>query len=274
MAKRESKGQQVKTFKYYEAQEDGTFEEKTAKVYFNATEGDFTIYLPEHMHKVVEVLPMFAHNEFIGGGGKARLNSGGQSIWSKVIDTVIEAFKSINTQYFQHLTELTAVKVIRVTVQANVPYSRERAEKGQFVFHGSSSVGANDISFCGFPAVHLTYSILWRSGDKLYRKVEHDAWGDRPAYSILRYDSDPFLHIREAKARAKVEASIIPWTAEREEFLCNTVNKIIELGWMLKDFVGDFEKNIDYALASGTGQLALAPPTSDPTSSLAKGTPT
>jgi hypothetical protein len=257
MAKRETKGQQVKTFTTHEPQEDMGHVPVSVKVYFK--DDQFWAYLPEHMRQVVENLPLFREGRHTKSSFmQIRLSNSGDSISGKIVDHVVDGYKQVLLQYFQHLTDLTARKVIKVTFAANLPYSHERHAAGKQhapARGGGHWVTASDISFVGSPAVHLNYEILWRAGDVLYRKV-----GGHLMEPRMQYVENPFLHVKSPEARQKIENRLLEWTAEKEEFLRQTVERLTTLGYLMLDFFGDTEANLQYALTNG-GQLALPPST-------------
>lgn len=259
MVKRESRGQKVKAFTVHEPQEDMSYQPNVVQVYFK--DDEFVAYLPEHMVKVVENLPLFkdgyqTQSQYL----RVRLSYDGQCIYAKIVDHLVEGYKQIQLQYFQHLTDLAARKVIRIGFQANLPFDRgyfDRGGKQVSPSGGGSAVVRNDISFAGYPTVHLSYRVLWRAGDTLYQRFEPVHEGDRPR---MQYIDNPFLRVSNRTTREAIEATLLEWTQEKEDFLADTVRKLTELGMRMHEFFHNPEANIQYSLASGGGQLAIAPP--------------
>jgi hypothetical protein len=248
MAKRESKGQQVKTFKHFEPQPDLTHEEVIGKVYFEADCGDFVVYMPEHIANVVDTLePVKAGN--LGFHVQARVRSDMRTIRSKIMQHVIDAYDTIRKEYVNSLKLLRGDKVLVVYFKRNLPWRNDR----KTIFAGGGATGGNDISFCGQPTIHLNYGVFWRVGDELYHKDHHEAYRDRPAYDVMRY---------KQKLGAE-NGHAVPWTQEREDFIAGVHSKLIDLGWLLSDFLGDLEANINHAIESGARFLAIAPPKED-----------
>ncbi len=255
MTKRETKGQQVKTFTTHEPQEDMSYVATSVKVYFK--DDEFTAYLPDHMHQVVENLPLFKEGRQTRSAYmQLRLSHAGDCISAKIVDHLVQGYKQILLEYFQHLTNLAAQKVIVVEFKANLPWRRERQDAGDWTFRsgGGTAVTRNDISFAGFPTVHLSYRILHRAGDTLYRRVEGN--GDQPPR--MEYVENPFLHAG-TKDRGRIENRILDWTQEREDFFAETVARLTELGLRMHDFFKDTLTNTTYAIEQGRGQLALPP---------------
>lgn len=249
MAKRESKGQQVKTFKHYEPQPHGNPIEVIGKVYLR--NGDtFVIYMPEHIADMTEALPIYAAQS--ASQVRYRIYSTKREITSPVADEVMTAYARLLREYTEATNLANATKVIIVTFNKNLPYRDDRPH----IFTSSSGTLAGgfggDISFSQPPAISLQMDILWRNGDKLFRRHEPHYKDEQPR--LVSAGSIPVVD-RYNKSRAMLD-----WTQEREDFLRGTINKITELGFLLTDFFGDLETNITYALTQGGGNLALPPP--------------
>lgn len=246
---RESKGKQVKTFKHWVPQPDATKAEDIIKVYFEADEGTFVIYLPEHITPSVQGLDCYQQQVRADG---PRIDTHRGQVRSKIIDSAINLYKTALNEYEASIKLQRGVKVIRVHFQKNLAYRNDRPH----AFRGGPvAVGGGfgePIGFTGTPALHLNFEVLWQVNDVLYRKNHHAAWGDRPAYDTMEFAG-------RIEPDSK-KTTVIPWTQEREDFLAGIVEKLVELGWLLTDFFGDFETNINHAIASGSRFLAIAPP--------------
>ena len=257
---RESKGQQVKTFKHWEPGSDAKTVAVIKKVYFKADTGNFSIELPDW---ITAVAPGFddvkRHNEHMNDGTWADVRRTPGVIYSKTQDGCIALYKSVCASFIRFMRLEGAVKRIEVTFKKNVPYRPDRAHS----FNGGSvAVGGGfgtDISFCGSPALHMNYRVVWEMNGRLFLKEEHTYKGETTfTMRDIGGVDDPRSNGKPSRERV-----IIPWTQEREDFLAGIVAKITDLAWLLSDFLGDAEANITHALTAGGGLLAIAPPKAD-----------
>lgn len=247
---RESKGKLVKTFKHFEPQPDHTSNEVTGKVYFQAKDGLFVIHLPEHIRAMLGALESCRRQ---GSAGGPHIHERSGECRSNTLDGVMGLHKTVLAQYTEAIKLSDARRAIEVRLKKNVPWREGRPDR---TGSGHAAVGGGfgeTISFCGSPALFMNFRVLWRVNDDLYQRHETEAYGERPAYSILSYAG----RVKEGGS----ETVVIEWTQEREDFLAGVVTKITDLAWLLSDFLGDAETNLTHALTAGGGQLLLAPKT-------------
>lgn len=233
MAKKESRGQKVKTFKHWIPQPDLSREETQVAVYFKADEGTFYIYHGAH---VFEACQDEAGNMYHFD----KVHMRPTSISGKVMDQVVKAFEAVCNKYEKLLREQGKIRVIRFSFARNRRYVEDSPFKP-----------ASDISFCGSPALHFDYELLWRVGDKLYRQDAPD-FPLQFAGSVAR---DRGLHGEDE--------TCVDWTPEREAFFEQMRNGLITLINRIEDFQSDLAGNIDLAIASG-GMFLLAAPVKEP----------
>lgn len=262
---RESKGQQVKSFKHWEPGADARRVEVIKKVYFKADSGRFSIDLPDHISGVADGFDVVKHNmdgvaRTDGVWADVRQSTAGR-VYGKVLDPTIALYKEICQAFERFMTLENAVKKIEVTFKKNVSFRQDRPHS----FNGGAvAVGGGfgtEISFCGSPALHMNYRIVWEMNGRLFERHEHKGWKGERDYMTM-HDvggvADPHANGRPSRERV-----VIPWTQEREDFLAGIVVRITDLAWLLSDFLGDAEANISHALTHGGGLLALAPPTAE-----------
>ena len=219
--KRGSKGQKVKTFKHWIPNSDLTKTETQVSVYFKADNGMFSIYDGAHMFPAAQDLVK-------GKIGGWHIHT--DHIYSDTMDSVIECFKYICQCYEQAMKNAAKKKVIRFTFKRNTSWDGEHQ-------------AADDISFCGKPAVHFEHEVLYQVGDQLY---EQDKEG-----STLHYRGKP----HEGRQRSG-DAITIDWTPEREAFFENMKQSLITLIHRVDDFQKNLLVNVDNAIAGG-GPLLL-----------------
>lgn len=236
MTKRESKGQQVKTFKHFVMLPSLESEVIIGKVYFQADSGRFAIYLPEHVAAVAASIP---HNEYDGRSGLIFNRDQGGYLTHKVIDTVIDGYKGYLTRYEDLLRTQKRRKVIAVTFRQNIRWIKGFHDVRNSTDFAGYGARRGDISFCGAPAIHLTYAVRYEVGGKLYQVVNHDDGSEHMTY-------------------AAQEGKIIDWTPDRENFFANTVGNIERLIMAMIEFMDDIEGNIDRAIANNDSQLQIA----------------
>lgn len=226
--KRESKGQQVKTFQAWVPQPDLSKVKAIIKVHFRADAGTFYIYGPDHILPVVEG----QQNK----GQPYRINK--TSIEASTLAGVLEGYEWAELRYFEILKSEKKQKVIVVNFQCNRSYS-----DGPHCTKANGPLDTHvrdDIHFVKSPALHLSYEILWKAGEQYYRQHEAD---------------DPLHH-------AHPEGTIIEWTAEREAFFEKMRSGLVHLIDRMIDFERDLASNADLAItAMQNGQALLPPPT-------------
>jgi hypothetical protein len=221
MSKRESRGQQVKTFGHYVPQPDQSTEKETIKVYFKADEGRFYIYPPAH------ILPV-ARAKAEQSSAAHGVNFRDDFINSPLMDKVVHAFETMCSIYQNILKEEGKIRVIRFAVQRNL-----RADLNH---HAKS-----EISFCGSPALYFNYELLWLSGGELFRQ------------------DDPELPLQHVRSHHDGDAKVIPWTQEREDFFASMTVAMITLINRIDDFKANLESNVDKAIATRSSLFLPAP---------------
>jgi hypothetical protein len=222
--KRESKGQRVKTFKAFIPNSDLTRTETQVVVYFKADNGLFYIFDGAHMFNS-------ARDRAKKYSDVGRVSIHADMITDNTLDGIVRGFEAICTAYEHAMREAQKKKVIRFTFKRNTSWDGERP-------------AASDISFCGTPAVHFTFEVLYQVGDQLYYKHADDA--------NLQYRGK----VNEARFRDG-DAVTIDWTEEREAFFMNMQASLVSLIHRVDDFQKDLLTNIDKAIA-GTAPLLLA----------------
>lgn len=228
MAK-ESKGQQVKTFKHYVPMPDLGYEETIGKVYFQADSGLFSIYLPEHIMMVVNALGD------IGTGAKL---SGG-AIAAATLKGAMDNYDALLKRYRALLETEQRTKVLRVNFKANIRHIKGFHDvRNSREFHGYNGGTKSGINFIGAPAVHLEYEVLYQVGDNLF----HVERGNQA------------MHAKGSVGRS--DGNIIPWTQEREDFFAGVTGNIERLIMAMTEFMDDLEGNLTKAIAAG-GQLPM-----------------
>lgn len=227
--KRESKGQRVKTFKAYIPNSDLTKTETQVVVYFQAANGLFTIYDGAHMFDAARER---VHKT---KADERELRIHATFITANTLNAVVEGFNYICHAYEAEMKEASKKKVIRFTFKRNV--------KGT-VDH----LPVDDISFCGTPAIHITYEVLYQVGEQLYYKSSEDAGAS------LQYRGKA----NEARGR-NGDAITVDWTPEREAFFANMQAALETLIHRVDDFQKNLLDNVDNAIAASAPLLLEKP---------------
>ena len=224
--KRESKGQRIKTFKYFIPNSDLTKTETQVVVYFKADNGLFYIFDGAHM--------------FASARERARKTMAGRDliihdnmITASTLDTIKQGFEDICNSYIHEMREALKKKVIRFTFKRNTKWDGEHQP-------------ADDISFCGAPAIHFAYEVLYQVGEQLYDKTEFAG--------NLQYRGNA----KEARFR-NGDAITVDWTEEREAFFVNMQASLVTLIHRVDDFQKNLLVNVDNAIAATTTLLLEKP---------------
>jgi hypothetical protein len=149
MAK-ESRGQQVKTFTHGVPQADLSYEQEVVKVYFRPADGDFAIYLPQH---IADMEGTITHSQ---------------------INFAIAGYKACLSKYLEAIKTAVREKVITISFTHNIRYVKgfhDVRNSRNFAGYGANR---GEIHFTGSPAIHLNYSVLHRAGKRLYNVTESD----------------------------------------------------------------------------------------------------
>ena len=256
MAKRESKGQVVKTFKHFVPGTQLEFVDTQVKVYFQATTGKFTIWFPEHIGETISALPIsrdersqysrdllfFPHRGHKDNYSREFETTG--HVTGLVMDRVVEGYKAVLEQFVVLMKNQQREKVILFSHAANLRW----ISNDDVTFSIGTAVTCADISFVEAPTLHLTYRVLWRVKDALYWLEDEGTVHER-----LR------LHSSRESSRDK-NAKIIAWTQEREDFLAHLKHSLEQLILRVREFSKDLEGNITAALEGRGAMAALAPP--------------
>ena len=118
--------------------------------------------------------------------------------------------------------------------------NKSRVIRFHFKRNASTSPWFRDeqISFCGSPALHLNYEVLWKVGNNLYR--QHDP-------------KMPLEYAGAVKDRFDEGTSnVIEWTEERERFFESMVQGLVGLIRKVEDFSKNLAVNVDLAITSHT----------------------
>lgn len=225
MKMKSSRGQQVKTFTTFEPGLGVESEKKIVKVYFDAKDGHFNIYLPDHMAALLK-----SHIETKG----AYLS--GNRIYSSTLDAVMEAHSIACRYCLRIMRETKRKKVIVFFVSCNTRIHKRDANT------------VCEIGFCDSPALHLDFSVFWKVGDKLYQ--------ERDDGSLEHYGAS----LDMVAARRDRSATQIDWTQEREDFFSAMTGALEGLIGKILSFTHDLNKNPDKALANFRGTHLLTPP--------------
>lgn len=224
MSRRESRGQQVKTFQAHIPQPDLTYEKVIEKVYFQAASGLFSIYLQPH------ILGLVDGNAFGDRSEHGRNWWRSDRIVSSQLQPLLDLHRDVLARYTSIVREQTKTKVIVFKFECNLA--------GSF-----KHVPRNDMHFATSPAIALNYAVRWRSGGNLYTFDEED----------------PELGLQQSH----FDGVEIEWTAERETFfeamkigLINAIDRLI-------DFEKALKVNAGKAIAQMSGR-ALLPAPADP----------
>jgi hypothetical protein len=228
-----SKGQRVKTFKSYIPQSDLTKKETQVAVYFKADNGHFYIFDGAHMFQPSADAARKSYDS-------RELGIHEDMITSKTLERIVRGFDDICHIYDNMMRDAAKKKVIRFSFKANAPWYRE------------GEAALSDINFCGSPALHLTYEVLYQVGDNLYTKS--DVFDDEKEDAKLQYRGKA----TEARFRDG-EAVTIDWTEEREAFFENMRGSLIELIHRVNDFNKNLLVNVDNAIAANSLLMLPAP---------------
>jgi hypothetical protein len=228
--KRESKGQRVKTFKAWIPNSDLTKTETQVVVYFKADNGLFYIFDGAHMFDAARET------------AKKSIDARGISVHSNMLtdntlDGIVRGFGAICASYEQEMREALKKKVIRFTFKRNTKWDGEHKP-------------ADDISFCGTPAIHFTYEILYQVGKQVYYK------SDDKDDAVLQYRGSA----DEARFRGG-DAITVDWTEEREAFFANMQASLVALIHRVDDFQKNLLVNVDKAIAASTPLMLEKPKT-------------
>ncbi len=223
MAKKESKGQQVKTFQAHIPQPDLTYEKVVEKVYFQASDGMFSIYLQPH------ILGLVSSNAFGDRSEHGRNWWREDRITASQLDPLIAIHRDVLARYVSIVREEKKTKVIVYKFQCNL--------RGGSLDH----VPRDDIHFSISPALALTYGIRWKSGEYLYVYVDED---------------EPERGLR----RSRMDGIEIEWTAEREAFFEAMQSGLISVIDRLIDFETALKVDAGKAIAQMKGQALLPAP--------------
>lgn len=228
MSKRESKGQRVKSFKHWIPQPDLSKKETQVVVYFKANEGAFYIYDGAHLIEA-------CRDETDRWYETRHVTAHGAALRSKLMDNLIEGFEALCKRYEQLLREQGKKRCIRFSFARNRPYVEDSEHKPR-----------SDISFCGHPAIHFDYELLWRVGDTLYRQDDPE--------DALQFAG----HVARSSGLHGETETCVDWTPEREAFFSQMRSSLITLINRIDDFQSDLEKNVTLALQGGMSPLMIA----------------
>jgi hypothetical protein len=225
---RESKGQQVKSFKDRIPQPDQSYADEVTKVYFKVADGKFVVYLPDHIARVVTGI------EGLEKGGGIY---GVPRVQASTIDEAVQAWENAKDAYMRTIRMEGAVKVIRFTFFYNDgDRFRSYNDPTRLENRGHAGLG-----------LMINHEIMWRSENRLYRG--HYSGADL----ILDFEGHALPNLGEAY-------KVIEWTEEREAFFKAMETGVQRLVEQMKEFLGaDVEANIA-ALAAGERTLAIAAP--------------
>lgn len=238
MAKRESKGQQVKTFKHYVPGPDLKGVETIGKVYFRADDGLFYIYVPEH---ITSYMPTVDHYT-----GKSSYNGRAGYVTSPVMDEAMRTYQGVLDEYKRRRQDEARVKMIRVEFAANHPgrsqYTQEKLE---------------GISFCGRPAIFLKHEVVWKVNDGLYHISDREMARAEKEGTIPHMTWVCAVPGKEHYQQRTQKTFIMDWTEEREAFF---VKMHGDMKWLIEACMamlfGDTQANVDKLIAGG-GFLSL-----------------
>jgi hypothetical protein len=219
------KGQRVKSFKCFVPQPDLSTVDTQVVVYLDARKGLFSIYDGAHM---LDACKDAAQKNY----DTRTVSFFDDRISSKVLNELVEGFQGLCALYTRLLREQRKDRVIRFHFKRNLPGTFDRFPK-------------DDISFCGSPAVHFSYEVLWRVKDKLYRQPTPT--------SALQFAGDVVDRHDEGAAH------VVEWTAARENFFEDMERALVALILRVEDFQTNLASNIDLVIAGHASPL-LAPP--------------
>lgn len=243
---RDSKGQQVKTFKHFVPLANLKYEETTGKVYFKADDGCFYVYLPDHITAVARALPD-ADGWYETKGARRH----GSAVFAPTMDAAMKSYDCTLKAYRKLIENQQREKVIKVEFKHNIRWIKEfhQPRNIQHAISAYQQQLRDGISFCGSPAIHLRYEVLYRVGNDLYR-VDFEGT-----------ESESLHHHQSNSAN---DSNVIPWTPEAEAFFANTVANIERLIMAMIEFFDDTPANLALAIANG-GTLKLPAPPATPT---------
>lgn len=225
MTNKKSRGQQVKTFQAHIPQPDLTYEKIVEKVYFQATEGMFSIYPQPH------ILGLVSGDAFGERYEHGRHWWRSDRITSDRLDDLLAIHRDVLTRYVSIVTEQTKSKVIVFNFKCNLSAS----------IH---FIPRQDISFSPSPAMALTYAVRFKSGGHLYRYVDED---------------DPASGLR----RSGADGIEVEWTAEREAFFEAMRSGLIGAIERLQNFEKMLKKDVNTAISQMMGRPLLPAPDHD-----------
>lgn len=240
MARGSGLGKQVKTFVQPIPQPDLTHQHAKISVYFQAADGLFSIAVPEHIADFIGSRTDFDVKAY---RAHSRLTQ------AATLDGVISGFKATIGEYERLIKDIAREKVIVITFKANI---------SSFKLAGGRIKPA-DMFSSPSPALALTFQVLWRIGNGLYRASTPMA--DEPIrFTYIRQDPTS----RDApRGYDSGETFVIDWTQEREDFFESMDQAMTTLIQRICDMLfGDTAEAVDRMIAGG-GMLSLPAP--DPT---------
>lgn len=243
---RSGRGQQVKTFKHHEPQPDLGYKEVIGKVYFDAASGEFSIYTPEHIRLVEQALTEARDQDQSG----ARMHGG--RVIALTMDDVLKHYETVRRRYMALMQSEQKTRVIRFTYASNLDWIDGHHEKYRNGLPGKIRGDRDGISFCGSPALHMTYEVLWEAGGKLYREFTRAKFSDEADEPETRLE-----YVSPGRGM------IIPWTPEREAFFARMTGTLETLIMRLDEFSSQLTENVDWAIEQADRALALPPPSED-----------
>lgn len=239
--KRESKGQQVKTFKHNEPQPDQSLKEVVGKVYFDAKTGLFSVYVPAHIAAARGAF--MEASELHRDAGASFLRD--DRITAKRMDDVIDFYQGVRHRYAELMKAQQQTKVIHVRYVSALPWRQGNKEHREVYRKNERNRGWGTIPA---PGLSMQYETLFESAGKVYKEIIHEAGGDRPASRHLEYKG------------AVKDFTLIQWTQEREDFFAAVCDKLEQLVMRIDIFMHDLPGNTDLAIADMRGILALPAP--------------
>jgi len=220
--KKESKGQQVKTFQAHIPQPDLTYQKVVEKVYFQASDGMFSIYLQPHILGLVSAADL--GDRYMHGGQWWRSDR----ITDSQIDSLLAIHRDVLARYTSIVREQTKTKVIVFNFKCNVSSMHH--------------VPRDDMHFAPRPALALSYAVRFKSNGVLYKCVD---------------EGDPTSGLR----RSHAEGVEIEWTPEREAFFEAMEQGLISAIDRLLDFEKALKEDAGKAIAQMSGRPLLPAPT-------------
>ncbi|GAM00744.1 hypothetical protein [Sphingomonas parapaucimobilis] len=240
MGKRESKGQQVKSFKHYVPGPDLIGIETIGKVYFKADDGLFYIYVPEHVTSYMPTIEGYLEGRYNGRAGY---------VSAPKMDDTIRGYEGVLAAYKRRRENEARVKMIRVEFAANHP---ERGTYTQGRLEG--------ISFTGRPAIFLRHEVVWRVNDGLYHISDREMARAEKEGAIPNMHWVAAMPGTEHYRQSTQKTFVMDWTEEREAFF---VKMHGDMEWLIEACMamlfGDTQANVDKLIAGG-GFIALGSP--------------